>query len=457
MQRKMLFWVWLAEALGAANNDFLKLISLYETPYEVFLAEEAEIERIEGLSPRTVCALADKDLQRATEIMDVCEREEIEILPYCDKGYPRALCDLKDPPVVLYCKGRMPDLSRRLSIGMVGTRKMSEYGLRAAYKIAYELAAAKVVVVSGMAAGIDGVCAAGALAAKGETIAVLGCGVDVVYPKHHKRLRDKILQSGAVISEYPPGTRPTHYHFPIRNRLIAGMTQGTVVLEAGLGSGSLITAKVAVAQGKEVFALPANVGSVGAEGTNGLLRDGAHPITESRDVLNPYLYSYAELINLEALEKVGRSSQVDMSCLADLGVIELVTRERSEARAAHAKEPSSQPKTRKDRNRKSDEDAEKTPRSRTAALTDAESVPIPTASAEPTKDAPMRRETPDSMLSSLSPVQLAVMQAIPDEHGVTADALANLGYPYSEIIAALTMLEILGLVQKLPGAIYAKI
>lgn len=450
MQREKLFWVWLAEALGAANNDFSKLISLYETPYDVFLAEEAEIERIEDLSPRTVRALSDKDLQRATEIMDVCEREEIEILPYGDKGYPRALCDLKNPPAVLYCKGRMPDLSRRLSIGMVGTRKMSEYGLRAAYKIAYELASAKVVVVSGMAAGIDGVCAAGALAAKGETLAVLGCGVDVVYPKHHKKLRDMILQNGAVISEYPPGTRPTHFHFPIRNRLIAGMTQGTVVLEAGLGSGSLITAKVAVAQGKEVFALPANVGSVGAEGTNGLLRDGAHPITESRDVLNPYLYSYAELISPEALAKVGKASQVDMAYLGRLGVIELVTRE------ATAKEIPLQQKTRNDRNRKSDTNEEKTSL-KTGAGTDAEkSRPMPTAS-QKTPEESMRRETPDAMLSSLSPVQLAVMQAIPDEHGVTADALSNLGYPYSEIIAALTMLEILGLVQKLPGAIYAKI
>jgi len=445
MQRKMLFWVWLSEALGAANNDFSKLISMYESPYDIFLAEDAEIERIEGLSPRTVRALSDKDLQRATEIMDACERAKIEILPYGSQGYPRSLCDLKNPPVLLYCKGRMPDLSRRLSIGMVGTRKMSEYGLRSAYKIAYELARANVVVVSGMAAGIDGVCAAAALAAKGETLAVFGCGVDVVYPKHHKKLRDAILQSGAVISEYPPGTRPVHYNFPVRNRLIAALSQGTAVMEAGLGSGSLITAKVAVAQGKEVFALPANVGSVGAEGTNGLLCDGAHPITDSRDVLAPYLYSYAEMINLEALAKIGKDSQVDMKYLSELGVIELIVHERDDTSKVALKDRSQpQPKPRNNRNRKSDAESDQ---------------PSPKGKPvhEPTAPASVRRETPDAVLSSLSPVQLAVMQAIPDDHGVTADALSNLGYPYSEIIAALTMLEILGLVQKLPGAIYAKI
>jgi len=445
MQREKLFWIWLAEALGAANKEFGNLIGMYETPYDIFLAEEAELERLDGLSPRTVSALANKDLQRATEILEACERQNIGILTYDDERYPKAFGDLKDPPILLYYKGILPDLSGRLSIGMVGMRKMSEYGLHSAYRIAYELASAGVVVVSGMAEGIDGVCAAAALAAKGQTIAIFGCGVDVIYPRFHKKLSNAILQNGAILSEYPPGTRPIKFHFPTRNRLIAGITQGTVVVEAGIGSGSLITAKVAVSQGKDVFALPANVGSSGAEGTNGLLRDGAKPILGARDVLEPYLYSYAETLNLEALSKVGKTSQTDMRYLNELGVIELLPTDGKKAFRTPASRESDPPtKPRNNRNCKSDLEEV------------AKSVPErePVAKQPPM---PADRETPDKMLSSLSPVQLAVMQAIPDDHGVTADALANLGYPYPEIVSALTMLEILGLIQKLPGAIYAKI
>ena len=439
----MLFWIWLAEALGAGNRDFGRLIALYETPYEIFLAEEAEIERIPEISPRTVRALADKSLQRATEILDTCEKQGIGILPYGDERYPESFADLKDPPVLLYCSGSFPNLSKRLSIGMVGTRKMSEYGLRSAYKIAYELASAGVVIVSGMAAGIDGVCAAGAIAAKCETVAVLGCGVDVVYPKHHKRLRDAILKKGAVVSEYPPGTRPTSYHFPTRNRLIAALSQGTVVVEAGMGSGSLITAKVAVTLGKEVFALPANVGSTGAEGTNGLLRDGAHPILGSEDVLAPYQYAYAEMIRPEAIAKLGNASLVNLQYLNDLGVIELASAPKtSPVKETHGE---AQPKPkRSSRGRPIGQESEKTARDQAEGkrLPEKESV---------------SHAVSNETMSSLSPVQFAVMQAIPDDRGITADALSALEYPYQEVISALTMLEIMGLVQKLPGAIYVKI
>ena len=181
-QRDMLFWIWLSERLGAGNRDFRKLISLYESPYDLYHTEDAELERIKALSPQTLKALADKDLQRATEILDLCEHIGIGILPYASSAYPKLLRELKAPSVLLYYRGKLPDFNARLLIGMVGTRSMSEYGMRTAYKISYELAAVGVVIVSGMAAGIDGVCAAGALAAKGDTVAVLGCGIDTVYP-----------------------------------------------------------------------------------------------------------------------------------------------------------------------------------------------------------------------------------------------------------------------------------
>ena len=438
MQKNALFWIWLSEALGAASRDFRTLITMYEGPYELFHAEEEELERIPNVTERTKSVLADKSLQHATEILDRCQRHGIGVLPYADERYPKALRDIKDPPVLLYYKGEIPQLDRRLSIGMVGTRRMSAYGLQSAYKIAYELATVGAIVVSGMAAGIDGVCAAAALAAKGETVAVLGCGLDVVYPKHHKVLMEEIERHGVLFSEYPPGTRPNHYHFPIRNRLISGLSQGTLVVEAGIGSGSLITAKDAILQGRDVFALPANVGSKGAEGTNGLLRDGANLAIGAEDILKTYQYVYAQSLHPERLAKVDPNLRADLHYLERMGVIELTSQRESAPPMRAAAEPERPKRTSSKRSSKADEPTELK-----------RSVPKLPEKAAPTK-------TPDEVLSSLPPIQLSVLEAIPDDRAVSADALCGLDFPHGDIIAALTMLEILGLVQKLPGALYTK-
>ena len=272
-QDRNLFWIWLADRLGAENRFFSQLIHTFD-PFELFHADESELERIEGISPKTVAALSDKSLARAGEISDDCQRLGITVIPYDSPSYPSLLKALRCPPIVLYCKGELPDMNRELCIGTVGTRRMSRYGMRVAYQLGYQLASAGAVVVSGMATGIDGVCAAAAIAGGGKTVAVVASGLDVVYPKHHERLMEEICRHGAVISEYPPKTPVRSYQFPVRNRIISGMSQSTVVVEAGLSSGSLITAKDAILQGRTVYAFPSNVGNKGSEGTNLLLRDG---------------------------------------------------------------------------------------------------------------------------------------------------------------------------------------
>ncbi|MBQ7336348.1 MAG: DNA-processing protein DprA [Clostridia bacterium] len=439
----LLFWLWLAEALGPACRCFRQLIHLYDNPYDLFHADESELERIPELTERVRLALSDKNLTKASAIMDNCEKLGIGILTYGDEAYPRALREIKTPPVLLYYSGELPDLNRQLCIGMVGTRKMSAYGLRTAYKIGYELSAANVLVVSGMATGIDGVSAAAAMAGKGKTVAVFGCGVDVVYPKHHAKLMDEIRRNGVLLSEYPPGTRPNSYHFPVRNRIISGISQGTVVVEAGIGSGSLITAKEAILQGRPVFALPANVGSAGAEGTNGLLRDGALLALGCEDILKPYQYLYAETLALERLRDAAKHSGADLAYLSELGVIEWsgnpASVQTAHLRAVVPPETPKKPKRIPQRKKVS------TP-------------PEPTAETTPKEETARenKRATPDEVLSSLSPVQLAVLQAIPDDRAISADSLNALGYPYGDTIAALTMLEIMGLIQKLPGALYTK-
>lgn len=429
-QRDALFWVWLSEATGPACKDFKTLIELYENPYDIFHAEESEIERVPHLTQRTFDALRQKDLQAAYGILSRCEKLGIEILTYHDERYPKLLREIKAPPALLYYRGTLPDFNASLCVGMVGTRNMSEYGMETAYKISYELAAAGAVTVSGMATGIDGVCAGATIAAKGKTVAVLGCGVDVLYPYHHRRLGEAIAQNGALLSEYAPGVKPVHYHFPVRNRIISGMTQGTVVIEAGVQSGSLITARDAVLQGRDVFALPANVGSRGAEGTNGLLRDGANLLLDTGDILRKYDYIFAEAINYEAFEQAKKHSAADRRWLDSLGVIALQRAAESEKRL----------------------------------MRETNVTPAPKASALAPKEAkkePAQREKADvpatqKALPALSPVQYAVLEAIPDDGAVSADAFGALGHPYGETVAALTTLEILGLVKKLPGALYIR-
>ena len=439
LQKDALFWIWLSEALGTRCRDFKPLISVYENPYAIFHADEEEIERLVCVSERTKAAILNRDLSAASRILDDCERLGIGVLTFDDDAYPNALRDIKTPPVLLYYKGELPDFNHRLCIGMVGTRRMSAYGLQNAYRISYELASVGALVVSGMAAGIDGVCAAAALAAKGKTVAVLGCGIDVVYPTHHRRLMEEIGKNGILLSEYPPTTKPNHYHFPVRNRIISGISQGTVVVEASIQSGSLITAKDAVTQGRDVFALPANVDSNGASGTNRLLRDGAVLVLDTTDILAPYSYVYANTLRTEALPKAKQASKADLHYLNGLGVIELTQRREATAKRASAPEPAPAPQKREAPPKATQEKLSAPKKVREEPL---EQITIDT--------------TPDALLSSLDPIQLAVLQAIPDDRAVTADSLGGLGHPYGDVIAALTMLEIMGLVQKLPGALYTK-
>ena len=446
-----LYWIWLSEALGAGSSAFRCLISLYDTPFDIFRAEETELEQVPDLTERVKRALCDKSLQRATEILDICEREGIGMLCYDEDAYPRALREIQKPPMLLYYRGNLPDFNRNLSVGIVGTRSMSAYGMRQAYKMSYELASAGAFVVSGMAKGIDGVAAAAALKAGGITVAVLGCGVDVVYPSHHRNLSREIAQSGVILSEYAPGSRPNNYHFPMRNRIISGLSQATVVVEAGIGSGSLITAKDAILQGRDVFAIPANVGSKGADGTNGLLRDGARMALSTDDVLTPYQYTYAESLNLEKYEASKALESIDLSHMASLGVIELSSNASGETKMNLNPAKSTNADTK-----------EKKSMPRRTSSTKAEKTPATVAEPKEKREEESKILTappkviPEATLATLTPIQKAILESIPDDGTLSTDAIFALEHPYADIMASLTMLEIMGLIQKLPGSLYKK-
>jgi DNA processing protein len=217
-----------------------------------------------------------------------CAQKGIELLNILDDAYPKSLREIYDPPLILYVRGQLiPEDDVALAI--VGTRRPTMYGLRMAHQFAYELARGGVTVVSGMARGIDGAAHEKALKAKGRTIAVLGCGVDVVYPKNHQNLYHQIVEEGAVVSEYPPRTSPIAFNFPRRNRIINGLSMGTLVVEANQRSGSLITSALAADENREVYAVPGPVDSITSRGTNQLIQKGAKLVLNTQDILEDLL------------------------------------------------------------------------------------------------------------------------------------------------------------------------
>jgi DNA processing protein len=281
------FWIWLSTIPGIGARRFIKLMEYFESPRQLFEASGKELAQSakilgEKCSEQIASARNEESLKKAENILNIPDIRTITLM--CP-DYPPLLKNIYDPPPVLYCKG-MPLLTDGSAVAVVGSRRSSEYGRMAAHRLSCRLAYAGVTIVSGMARGIDTMAHKGALdASNGYTIAVLGCGVDYIYPPENSSLYKSIMERGTIVSEYPPGTIPMAGNFPARNRIISGLAHGTLVVEAGLKSGALITVDFALEQGREVYALPGNINSPFSEGTNKLLKDGAKMITSERDIL----------------------------------------------------------------------------------------------------------------------------------------------------------------------------
>ena len=235
------YWVWLSEVKGLTNRSKLLLLDYFGTPENVYYADEDEYRLVEGIEPRQIALLAEKSLENADRILGACSRLGLRLLTMQDADYPMRLRNIFEPPCLLYIKGQLPVIDEEVAVAMVGTRRASPYGIEAAEKIAYGLCKQGAVVISGAAAGVDSASHRGALRAGGKTIAVLGNGLDIVYPAENEWLYRDIAASGALISEYPPGTAGEAWHFPVRNRIISGLSLATIVVEAPEKSGALIT------------------------------------------------------------------------------------------------------------------------------------------------------------------------------------------------------------------------
>ena len=429
-----LFSVWLSLCAGIANTEFASLLEQFGSAYALFCAEESEIETL-SVSEHFKEKLCRKSLDEAYGILEFCQKSGVGILCYTDDAYPSTLRAIKAPPCVLYYKGKLPDFEKQLFISMVGMRSMSEYGKEMAYRIAYELASTGTVVVSGMALGVDAACAVGALAAKGTTVAVLGCGIDVCYPKQHTRLMRAIEQNGLILTEYPPSTPPRGYHFPVRNRIISGLGAGTLIVEANLTSGAMITAREAILQGKDIYAIPGNVGDDNTSGTNQLIRDGAAVVLSARDILENYAFLYRDSVDMARLLRAQERSDPDPAAFARYGVGLPVTttpaKSVSEVRREQKIEAPATPK-------KSKADAK------------------PAQEAPEAPKAQVREDDSAAVLAQFSQRQRDMFAQIPLDKAVSADWLVRCGFATHEVMTALTMFEIKGLISALPGGLYTR-
>lgn len=282
------YWVWLCTLPGLSNRSKLLLLERFSSPEEIYYTEPENSLLTQTLPAAQAQLLADKDLSRADRILTDCARKELFVLTLQDAAYPARLRNIYDPPVLLYGKGSLPLFDEEAAIAVVGTRSCSPYGERSAHRLGYELARQGALLVSGMAKGIDAAAMRGALQAGGFTAAVLGGGVDVVYPAENRSLYDDIAASGVLLSEYTPGTPPMARHFPARNRIISGLSLATLVVEAPEHSGALITVSTALEQGREVFAVPGPIDIPTSTGCNRLIRDGACLAASGWDVLSEY-------------------------------------------------------------------------------------------------------------------------------------------------------------------------
>jgi DNA processing protein len=398
------------------------LIDRFGTPENVFFADDDDLRAFEGLSKHQLEELLARSLDMAERILEQCDRLSLRVLTLQDADYPERLKNIHVPPSVLYVKGRLPALDEEAALTVVGARKATPYGTQAAGRLSFGLAKAGMLVVSGLASGIDAAAHAGALQAGAPTVAVLGCGADVVYPESNRALYEDVAAAGALVSEYPPGTRPLGGNFPVRNRILSGVSLGALVVEAALSSGALITARHALEQGRDVFAVPGNIDVPESAGCNRLVRDSsAQLVTAPEDILREYIALYPHKITLTQTViplPVGYNNRPLSP-----------EREQSALVAESVETPAARDKTREPaaRGKKAGKDAPPHP-PRVFDLGEA--------------------------IKDFTPEGKAITICLADRDRHADEIVEQTGLPASRVLRELTMLELAGAIRALPGKRY---
>ena len=418
----LVYWIWLSLSCTPDSATFPKLILHFKDAKEIYDADLKEISRIIGFRTSDRSLLNDKDLSEAERIYDFCMRKGVGLTHYNADDYPKPLKNIPTPPVLLYYRGRLPDFDKEFLCGIVGTRSLSDYGRKAAFKTGYDMAAAGATVVSGMAKGIDGVAMAGALSAGGKCVAVIGSGIDVCYPNEHLALARETVKLGCVITEFAPGTKPLKHNFPKRNRIISGLSSATLVIEGDERSGALFTARHAMHQDRPVYAFPGNVGNKNSELSLLLIKSGAKMFTQAEDIirdfegktccpLNPFkLMEKLEVDMFEALNKY----KIVCSCPSD--DVFFTPRKRRVARADSEK---------------------KQKKTNTAVESDEKKAEEPSVTV--------------ALPSTLDTVALKIYKRIPTGGDCSIESLVDSEISLRDILRAMPKLEMHRLVELLPG------
>lgn len=301
--------LWLANIDSISFSRVKTLLTFFDNAESVYRATE-------NMLKSTKLDFVDKiiETKEPDYYLEILEKKNIQFTSILNEDYPSQLKDIYNPPVGLYMAGRLSfsDLEKN-NVAIVGSRQCSDYGIATTVSIAKYLASKNIQIISGMATGIDTYAHKGVLEANGITIAVLGCGVDVCYPKNNFALYEKIKQTGAIISEYASGIEPRPFHFPMRNRIISGLSVATVVVEAGLKSGSLITADCALEQGKDIFAVPGNINSKLSSGTNNLIKQGAYLLTDPEEILEILNIGNVQQVDIAQIIEETQNNQLDLT------------------------------------------------------------------------------------------------------------------------------------------------
>lgn len=289
------FWLWFTQIPGLQNQSRLALLQRFPSLEQIYYTEQRDLLLTENISPSQVELLGRyRDLTIADRILGDCQRLNLRILTIQDAEYPDRLRNIVNPPCLLYVKGNLPALDTEATVTVVGTRDCTPYGIACGEKLGYGIAQCGGLVVSGMAKGVDAAAARGALLAGGRVVGILGNGLDIVYPYENYSLYEDVAATGVLLSEYPPGTAPSGQHFPVRNRILAGISVATLVVEAPLRSGALITAALANEQGRSVFAVPGPIDAPASRGCNALIQDGAGLVSDAWDILRGYTANFPD-------------------------------------------------------------------------------------------------------------------------------------------------------------------
>ena len=412
----LVHWIWLAHRPGLSDRVKLALLQHFQEPEDIFFADDGAFDHIDGLSEEAKTALRDKDLAPAERILEDCAREKLHVLTFRDAAYPARLKNIFDPPVVLYYRGQLPDFDGSPVIGVVGTRKASAYGLTTAKRMGYQIARCGGIVVSGMAFGIDGMAMSGALTAGGSVVGVLGCGADIVYPVSNRALFQDVAEYGCILSEFAPGTPPAKWTFPKRNRIISGLSCGVLVVEAPEKSGSLITARLAAEQGRDVFAVPGNIDQPSFVGSNRLLREGAIVASCGWDVLSEYEALFPDKIHRD-------TAPVHQTAYPD--EVKKAALEGEKPLPKVAQKPRL---PRKPENLKEELDKKGIDKAACAAYSDG-----------------------NPKQTQLSADEQAIVSALEGGERLVDDVIAETGLGTGRLLSSLTMLELRGVIRRLPG------